>query len=88
MVKREIRYITLYDGEYDKQIFAFEVGIDLMNEDGKVVRDHLFSILKSELPDFSDRDIETAINDYAYKGIADLAGYVISSDDIICYTFD
>jgi hypothetical protein len=88
MVRREIRYITLFDGEADKQIFAFEVGISLTNDDGKNVRDALFSALKTELPQFSDKDINTAINDYAYTGIADLDGYVISGDDIVCYTFD
>ena len=86
MVRREIRYITLFDGEYDKQIFAFEVGISLTNEEGKAVRDELFSILKKEFPNTKDSDVYAAIDEYAKMGIVDAFGCVMSSDDIVCYT--
>lgn len=88
MKKREIHYVTLYDGWCTNTIFSFEDGINMADETCKEVRNAFFDKLKEFLPDYNHDDINKFIDDYVRDGIVNLDDCIISDNTIVCYTLN
>lgn len=85
MVKRNIRYITRIDDQFEEQFFAFEVGISLI---GTEVRDALFAKVQELFPEHNEKEINAALDKLAYEGLSDLGNFVLSTDDVACYAIN
>ena len=95
---RQMRYVILFDKveQRDDCILLFEVGMSLLK--GSEVRSKLYENLVAELNSVSnyeatnlyidDKIINNALDELAYKGIADFGNrFVLSTEDITGYVF-